>query len=193
MCYTTTVLLLNAIIPLRCSFSRHAPLLPPTAAQLFLLRVGGLSMVALSDVHRNLLQMLLHEGAYSQQDLLDLFEQCVDSHHGSAKVARIKWRPGDDEANEATLERMLMTEMNTYLDPIGLKVAKKRHRSRLHYGLVNLVSEAARVVGGGGGGCSHAGGQPSPHYCTTHAHARTHARTHAHAQPPIHSATSRCL
>lgn len=97
----------------------------------------------LSDVHRNLLQLLLGSGALRENDLLELCRQCVDAHKDDARRMGVRMT-SDDERDRRTLDRLMTLDINAAVDPFGMKVAKRRHADgNVYFGLVNLRDDAA--------------------------------------------------
>lgn len=99
-------------------------------------------------------QLLLEEGALSEDRLVALLGECVTRHGGEAKRAKIvthveggrsRLSAADaDEKNRKTLG-VVLDALTAQLQPLGMKVAKMKSRAdkQLHYGLVNLNPDDA--------------------------------------------------
>lgn len=95
-------------------------------------------MAPSSDVHRNLLQLLLDRGVYPEDQLLDALRDCIEAHPSEAKRAKLKLR-GEPE-RDAKLLGAAIDAINSQLQPLKLMIAKSkfRHDKKTYYGLVNL-------------------------------------------------------
>ena len=84
------------------------------------------------------MQLLLDRGAFSEAELLDLLNQCVQQFPDDAKRARIKLH--NDDRDKEVLDRVVKTELSDLLEPLAMKVAKSRSKAdkQVYYGLVNL-------------------------------------------------------
>ena len=92
-----------------------------------------------SDVHRNVTQLLLDQGVYSEDKLLDVLRACIEAHPAEAK--RVKLKMKNDSERDNKLLATVVEAINTQLEPLGLKVAKMKFRKTPYYGLVNLVED----------------------------------------------------
>lgn len=96
------------------------------------------------DVHRNVTQLLLDQGVFCEDDLLELFSECVERHAKEAKRAKLKIQH-DPDRDKRTLQQVVDL-INGNLDPLGLKVVRHRYRNgpppdgawQTYYGVVNL-------------------------------------------------------
>ena len=107
-------------------------------------RAGALAppipVARMGDVQRNMCQLLLAHGIFSERQLLDLFEQCIVQHKADAKRARLT-HTGDDDKDRRTLMAVI-DALNGQLESLGMKIAKLRSRASgsedWYYGVVNL-------------------------------------------------------
>lgn len=99
------------------------------------------------DVRRNVCQLLLDQGYFSEPELLEAFRDCLDRHNADAKKHGLKWhktKDGEakDEDNRKEL-RKVVDALDDTLGPIGLKVASMKSKSsgswQTYYGVVNLL------------------------------------------------------
>ena len=89
-------------------------------------------------------QLLLDQGVFSEDDLLELFSECVERHAKEAKRAKLKIQH-DPDRDKRTLQQVVDL-INGNLDPLGLKVVRHRYRNgpppdgawQTYYGVVNL-------------------------------------------------------
>lgn len=106
----------------------------------------------MTDCHRNVCQVLLDQGVITESALFDAFSEVLDRHKSDAKRARLSLK-GDDEKDRKTLQSVIDT-CNEGLEPLGLKIARMRHKDgsasdednawSTYFGVVNLVEEDAR-------------------------------------------------
>jgi len=94
-----------------------------------------------TDVHRNVMQLLLGAGAVTEEDLLSKLGECIETHRDDAKRAKLKL-VGDHDKEKAVLDGVVSV-LNSQLDALAMKVAKVRskHDKHVYYGLVNLRSD----------------------------------------------------
>eukprot|EP00326_Haptolina_ericina_P002325 CAMPEP_0181203078 /NCGR_PEP_ID=MMETSP1096-20121128/19190_1 /TAXON_ID=156174 ORGANISM="Chrysochromulina ericina, Strain CCMP281" /NCGR_SAMPLE_ID=MMETSP1096 /ASSEMBLY_ACC=CAM_ASM_000453 /LENGTH=189 /DNA_ID=CAMNT_0023293647 /DNA_START=49 /DNA_END=618 /DNA_ORIENTATION=- len=87
-------------------------------------------------VHRNMNQLLLEGGAFSETDLLELLRRCIEAHD-----SRIVLK--GDASDLQTLDNLVSNECSKMLEPLGIKIAKVRNRAeqQMYYGVVNLRSD----------------------------------------------------
>ena len=106
--------------------------------------------MAMTSCHRNVVQILLDQGVLSEQVFLETFGEVVQRYQHEAKRARIALK-GDEEKDKKTLVQAVDL-CNERLEPLGLKIAKMKHKDRegadgqegtwnTYYGVVNLVEE----------------------------------------------------
>lgn len=96
--------------------------------------------MATTHVHRNVAQLLLDEGIFSETTLVDHLGECIERYKDDAKRARLK-RTHDDKKDQEMLNGVVTT-INVQLEPLGLKVARMKSRIsgdwERYYGIVNL-------------------------------------------------------
>ena len=96
-----------------------------------------------SAVHRNVTQLLLEEGIFSEATLIEQLGECIDRHKSEAKRARLKRT--HDEAKDASTLKGVVDQINEQLRPLGLMIARMKSRIsgeyELYYGIVNLNEE----------------------------------------------------
>jgi hypothetical protein len=93
-----------------------------------------------SDVHRNICQLLLDRGVFSEDDLLEQLGECIDRHKHAAKRAKLTLK--HDDARDRKMLHEVVDHISKQLTPLGLKVARVKSRVMgthlLYYGIVNL-------------------------------------------------------
>ncbi len=96
-----------------------------------------------SDVHRNICQLMLDQGIYSEKELVEHMGECIERHKGEAKRVKLK-RTHDEAKDQKTLEGVV-ARINEQLEPLGLKVARLKSKVtgewERYYGMVNLNEE----------------------------------------------------
>ncbi|KAL1511608.1 hypothetical protein AB1Y20_006402 [Prymnesium parvum] len=99
-------------------------------------------MAASSDVHRNLVQLFLEHGVFSESTLLDLLAQCIDAFPIDARRHNIRLTGSDTD--KETLDRVAKLEISELLEPLAMKVAKRRYGvdKQMYYGLINLRNDS---------------------------------------------------
>ena len=98
-------------------------------------------MAAMTDVHRNITQLLLEEGVYSESDLMNLMGDCIDLHKREALKGRLKRT--HEEAHDKKTLKAVVDRINEQLQPLQLKIAVMKSKQlsgeyETYYGLVNL-------------------------------------------------------
>lgn len=95
----------------------------------------------MGDVQRNLCQLLLSQGCFLEDDLVERYHECLDRHKRQKR-----WHKDDDEKNRKELGRMI-DELNEQLEALGIKVARMKSKAtgkwEMHYGVVNLLGDDA--------------------------------------------------
>lgn len=104
------------------------------------------------DVGRNITQLLLDQGIFTEQALLERFALCVGTHKADAKRAKLRYHPVDQQSDDAerNAERNLkalqgvIEHSNEQLKTLGLMVARMKSKAsgvqETYYGLVDLNS-----------------------------------------------------
>ena len=80
------------------------------------------------DVHRNLLQLLLDRGVFTEQDLLKKFAECIQEHKDDAKRAKLRYHSDDPERNLKALQSVV-DQLDEQLKTLGMKVARMRSKA----------------------------------------------------------------
>eukprot|EP00965_Chrysotila_dentata_P213848 6187871-Pleurochrysis_carterae.AAC.2 len=121
---------------------------------------------------QNLLQLLMQSGALAEEELIELYASCVEAHRSAARAADLRVDTNVD-TNRTVVDRLLREDLKAQLDPLGLKIAKMKHRDgKVYYGIgAWLLPEALTMR-------KH---ERAPAYVQAHAHAPTSASTHPHA------------
>lgn len=95
------------------------------------------------DVHRNLLQLLLDRGVFTEQDLLKKFAECIQEHKDDAKRAKLRYHSDDPERNLKALQSVV-DQLDEQLKTLGMKVARMRSKAsgvqETYFGIVDLNS-----------------------------------------------------
>ena len=104
----------------------------------------------MTDVHRNITQLLLEEGALSESDLINHMGDCIDLHKHEAIKGRLK-RTHDEARDKKTLEAVV-DRINGQLDPLGLKIANMKSKLSGEYE-VRRRPVCRSVTGRGGSVC----------------------------------------
>ena len=97
-------------------------------------------MSTTTDVHRNIAQLVLDEGIFSEEQLIELLGDCIDKYKDDAKRARLK-RTHDEMKDAKTLEAVVES-INLQLKPLSLMIARMKSKIsgswETYYGVVNL-------------------------------------------------------
>ena len=104
------------------------------------------------DVLRNLTQLLLDRGVFTEHDLLERFAACLDTHKHDAKRAKLRYHAVDQDSENAerNAERNLkalqavVASTNDQLKTLGMMVKRTKSKAsgtqETYYGLVDLNS-----------------------------------------------------
>lgn len=108
--------------------------------------------MTMTDCHRNVCQVLLDQGVITESALIDAFGEVLDRYKPEAKRARLSLK-GEEDKDRKTLQTVVET-CNGGLEPLGLKIARMRHKDssasdedsawNTYYGVVNLVEDDAK-------------------------------------------------
>ena len=100
----------------------------------------------MTDVHRNVVQLVLSQGLFRESELLDLLARCIDTHKQEAKRARLKYNADDHDTNLKTLSSVVDVA-NEKLLPLGMKIARMKSKAHgqadTYYGVVDLNTDDA--------------------------------------------------
>jgi len=95
---------------------------------------------------QNLLQLLMQSGALAEEELIELYASCVEAHRSAARAADLRVDTNVD-TNRTVVDRLLREDLKAQLDPLGLKIAKMKHRDgKVYYGIANLRDDATASV-----------------------------------------------
>ena len=106
----------------------------------------------MTDVHRNITQLLLEEGVYSESDLMNLMGDCIDLHKREALKGRLKRT--HEEAHDKKTLKAVVDRINEQLQPLQLKIAVMKSKQlsgeyETYYGPVSythLTLPTKRIV-----------------------------------------------
>lgn len=94
---------------------------------------------------QNVLQLLLHEGALTEAELIEHVVACVEAHARAAKANNLRVPP-TEEGRQEFMRKIVLEDISPQLERLGMKVAMKKFDGTPYFGLVNIRDDEQRLA-----------------------------------------------